>query len=213
MTTMTKKTNWMATGRPFAQKIADYQTLVVDNLKVRTECDKQVKEWTSAIESYEKLRGSIFSGDVDGMIAEAEKKIADAKALRKKTLKRWIYSENDYTLYRDYYATGRDLYTRGRGIAVRRWFDANGVDIGADDIEAICKALDGKHANRTAKFVETGEMNTAIRSRVDFLKVFYGEIHDMMVAKNAIRPAMFPEIVRERYIKPKKDKESKKSAK
>ena len=202
------KTNWMTGGSEFANFVTEFMELNVYNVEIRTRCDREVKALTNAIEGFEKLRGSIYNDQVDGMISEAKAKIEEFRKERNKTLKRWKPDENDKELYDNFYATGRDFYVRGGCIAIGKWFIAHNVQIGDEDMTKIYNALAGESPNSVRNWVNTGMMNATKKPPMNFYKTFYGKIVDMMVAKNAIRPANFSEVVRESYA-PKARKSAK----
>ena len=198
---VTRGTNWLSGGKAFAERISLYVDSVVEAETVKAVSQKAIKDAESAKEGYARLQGSALGDSIPALMGEADKIIAEAREDMRKASRKWTPQEDDTAMWMAYY-NGNPCKDGGK-IAIRRWFDANGIKVSTEDLDTICDLLGSPSFARkdtTRNFVNKGGSGLRVgRTEKDFLTVFYRTVAMMMISKGAIRPYMWSGVVQDKY--------------
>lgn len=199
------RTNFMQ-SRGLVERVAKYASTRIDNDQIRIHYNVLIRQSEESLKSLENLR--LEGKNVDSVISDTLSKISEYKKAMKDGKKSFTWQDCDKECYKDFYSDdeGKMGY-----YAIEFWAKCYGLDLAFRDCEYLvrhCGGSDFSPKSKGRQFCRTGNAAKHGMTQTQFLDTLYSNLHDLMVAKNAINPAVFPEEVRDYYMT-KKEKEAK----
>lgn len=204
-------------NKALSERVAEFMTTKVWAYTLSDRYNAEKKDILKAIESTKKLKGSVLESTLEETIKGYETKLADLESKLKKEQAekaRFQFSDADNKFYNAYKkaTTHAQIYS-----ALVEWFATFGVDASVDStfINNLLNSFSGKAKGTKSTVFKSDAtvFNREKRTKTDVLVIIYGELAEIMIAKNCIRPVQIPEDMREKYILAPARKKAEKAAK
>ena len=205
------------TKKALSERVAEFMTTKVWAYTLTDRYNTEKKDIEKAIESTNKLRGSIHENTIEETLKGYEAKLVELEEKLEKEEEekaRFKFTDADNKFYNAYKKATTNAQIHSALVA---WFATFEVDASVDPrfINDLMATFSGKaKGTKSTVFKSEGtKFNREKRTKTDVLVILYGELAEIMIAKNLIRPAQIPEDMHEKYVLAPARKKAEKAAK
>ena len=200
-----KRTNYATRdAQPFRELVEDYMFRMFWYDEVKSEREEELKSVNNLIDGLENMKGSALWNPQQMLDALElrDKQTAQLNDWMNKGV-RWSVEKDSaldhtYKTYRKFMRNG-DTPAYAVRMAVNYLYEQYGLVCGTEDMLYILENCTGRTAQSNAKRVwKSGQtVWTKERTKNDFCKTLISTIAEMLIARNAVRPARIaPELVK-----------------